>query len=436
MRNFWLAVPAALLAATISILVGQPKSVEAASACFEAQVRTTCPSGQIDPRLIPTATSTATSPTTLVVSMPNATKTWSSTATNTLTQTDVCTTIAASGAIPCAGTDSKISTGWIPSLSSTYVPWSQVEGTGTATSTETDKIVTGADGRLSNARTPTGSLTVLSPGFLTTGTGTDTSLTAAFSDGPVIHFSTADASTALSAAYDRGWRWFYPLAVGIRNWRAMTVYGTNVYAVVPSGDIYKQTGGSGSFTALSQTTRTWSAIGVCGSDVYASDYGGDIYKQTNGTGNFVALSQTSRNWNAIATIGTDIYAIVYGGSLYKQTNCTGNFVDVTGITSRNWYGLTALGSNLYASVYSSGDIYKRTSGDFIALSQTARDWRQMASDGTHVYIVVYNGDIYKQANGTGDFFATGQIIRNWHAITVLSGRLYAAVYGGDIFTSF
>jgi hypothetical protein len=34
----------------------------------------------------------------------------------------------------------------------------------------------------------------------------------------------------------------------------------DVYAAVQNGDIYKQTGGVGDFTALSQTTRNWYAM--------------------------------------------------------------------------------------------------------------------------------------------------------------------------------
>ena len=36
--------------------------------------------------------------------------------------------------------------------------------------------------------------------------------------------------------------------------------------------------------------------------------------------------------------------------------------------------------------------------DFVALSQTNRYWRGMASDGTNVYACVYFGDIYMQDN--------------------------------------
>ena len=55
------------------------------------------------------------------------------------------------------------------------------------------------------------------------------------------------------------------------------------------------------FKTLSQASRNWAGMTTLGSDVYACVYEGDIYKQTNGTGNFVKLSrqpQLARNDNA------------------------------------------------------------------------------------------------------------------------------------------
>jgi hypothetical protein len=61
----------------------------------------------------------------------------------------------------------------------------------------------------------------------------------------------------------------------------MTVLGSDVYACVFNGDIYKQTGGAGNFTSLSQTTRNWSSMTALGSgSIYCavSFSAGDIYK--------------------------------------------------------------------------------------------------------------------------------------------------------------
>ena len=105
-----------------------------------------------------------------------------------------------------------------------------------------------------------------------------------------------------------------------------------------------------------------------GTDVYASVYGGDIYKQTNGTGNFVGLQQQSRNWRGMTPLGTDVYACVDGGDIYKQTNGTGNFVEL-GQTTRSWYGMTTLGTNVYACV-NGVDIYVLTSGGVTSIGHS------------------------------------------------------------------
>ena len=56
-----------------------------------------------------------------------------------------------------------------------------------------------------------------------------------------------------------------------------------------------------------------------GSDVYGCEFGGDIYKQTGGTGNFVALGQTTRRWTGMTTLGSDVYCCELSGDIYKLT---------------------------------------------------------------------------------------------------------------------
>ena len=82
------------------------------------------------------------------------------------------------------------------------------------------------------------------------------------------------------------------------------------------------------FLPLSQASRQWRSMTTLGSDVYASVDGGDIYRQIGGTGNFVALGQTARVWYGMTTRGSDVYACVYGGDIYKQTGGTGVYLDI------------------------------------------------------------------------------------------------------------
>jgi hypothetical protein len=56
------------------------------------------------------------------------------------------------------------------------------------------------------------------------------------------------------------------------------VLAGDVYATVASGDIYKQTGGTGAFAGLGQTTRNWRSVAPGGSYIYATVEDGDIYR--------------------------------------------------------------------------------------------------------------------------------------------------------------
>ncbi|MBX4189077.1 hypothetical protein KW785_00595, partial [Candidatus Parcubacteria bacterium] len=164
-----------------------------------------------------------------------------------------------------------------------------------------------------------------------------------------------------------------------KNWWGVSVNSTNgdVYAAVQSGDIYKQTAGSGSFNALNATgaTKSWWGVSVnsTNGDVYASVSNGDIYKQTAGSGSFNALNATgaTKSWRGVSVNSTngDVYATVFGGDIYKQTAGTGNFtaLNATGAT-KSWWGVSVNSTNgdVYAAVQN-GDIYKQTAGTALTL---------------------------------------------------------------------
>lgn len=112
-------------------------------------------------------------------------------------------------------------------------------------------------------------------------------------------------------------------------------------------------------------------------DVYVCDYGGDIYKQTGGTGSFVALNQTSRNWYGLTIdyITHDVYASVAGsgGDVYKQTAGLGNFVAMNLATKLDWRDVTIdpISKTLY--ILKPGDtVYKKEIGDSNWVSTNAR----------------------------------------------------------------
>ncbi len=213
----------------------------------------------------------------------------------------------------------------------------------------------------------------------------------------------------------------------------------DVYANVVNGDIYKQTGGIGSFVAQGQTARQWRGmVSNTNGDIYCCVLGGDIYKQTGGVGAFVGLGQTSRDWYHICinSVNGDIYATVYGGDIYKQTGGVGAFVAL-GQTVRNWTGIAELNGNIYAIVHSN-DLYVQTGGvgNFVLAGAglTVHNWQSICAIGNDLYISNDSnsdtGDIWKRTNNTGAFVKTNQVARNYYSI---ASRNYKLVTAGQNF---
>lgn len=208
----------------------------------------------------------------------------------------------------------------------------------------------------------------------------------------------------------------------------------DVYLTAWTGDIYKRTGGTGSFAALGQTYRNWMGITVApDGDVYACDHDGDIYKQAGGSGNFVVeWATTDKAWSDVAAAPNgDVYASVWPGDIWKQTNGTGAFV-VIAAANQDWSSLAvAPNGDVYASVYG-GDIWKRTGGigSFVALGGTSRNWTGLTVDSNgDVYASVYGLKIYRQTGGTGSFDEFSNIA-NANGITSTNtiGHLYICSY--------
>jgi hypothetical protein len=238
-------------------------------------------------------------------------------------------------------------------------------------------------------------------------------------------------SAGYSLEFDK-YATFTALSQTSRAWQGMSSNGTDIYAVVSNGDIYKQSNSTGNFIGLGETSRVWSDI-LCASNgnIYACVDGGDIYMQTGGTGSFVALSQTSRAWKSLTQFGTDIYAS-YNGGVAVQSGLSGNFNVLT--TSIGGGRFASNSTGVYITV-SAGDIYKRVggTGSFIALNQTSRLWRGLCAVGENIYACVYNGGIYLQLNGTGDFVSLNQTSRLWNDLTSNGTKVYCTVDNSDIY---
>jgi hypothetical protein len=175
---------------------------------------------------------------------------------------------------------------------------------------------------------------------------------------------------------------FVGLSQTSRSWRGLASDSSgNLYATVANGDIYKRTG-TGNFTALGQTSRNWNAITVTpNGDVYAitRTSGGEIYKQTGGTGSFVSLNQngilSSTAWIGIAAspIG-NIYALsdgidtLYSSPLFVQPFGQNGFINIQERYLHNitvFYTCVTVSSSglIYISSSLAGNIYVSNSTD-------------------------------------------------------------------------
>lgn len=98
----------------------------------------------------------------------------------------------------------------------------------------------------------------------------------------------------------------------------------NIY-ICDGTDIYKQTGGIGSFNPLGTVGQVWTGLAAapngdifaCSEDTLSTD--GGIFVQYGGTGSFTSLNQANRDWSAIAVSNGVSYATVAGGDVYKMT---------------------------------------------------------------------------------------------------------------------
>jgi len=229
-------------------------------------------------------------------------------------------------------------------------------------------------------------------------------------------------------------------------------YLGNIYISSLAGGLYKQTGGVGVFTLVTNSTSKGSVTGGCvapNGDIYICSItgggAGDIYKQAGGAGSFVALGVGNLFWRSMcATPNGDIYASVGGntavwggatGDIYKQVSGTTGFVAM-GFPSRNYSICSSPNGDVFAAV-NGGSIYKISSGTTVLtdLVQTVRTYQAITTNGTDVFTVVYNGDIWKQTNNTGVFQSTGQVTRAYNAILITnSSILYATGYAINIYT--
>ena len=221
--------------------------------------------------------------------------------------------------------------------------------------------------------------------------------------------------------------YFVALGIGtFRNWNTL-----NSLAVAPNGDIYANSGSAlykydvEENDFISQTgvgePCLYSSVAVApNGDVYVclmnifGAWPSDIYKQTGGTGNFVALGQTTRNWYVLAASPDgDIYAIAYivgDYAVYKQTEGAGDFVEIElGTDKCTNLAFTTKGECYALIIVPVEASYQRhimkydfIEEEFVAIN-TDRNYAGIAADD-QVYVLEFDGDMYKRIWSQEDTF--------------------------------
>jgi photosystem II stability/assembly factor-like uncharacterized protein len=159
---------------------------------------------------------------------------------------------------------------------------------------------------------------------------------------------------------DSGFTTYYSNSSGGIRGIAIDPSDGDIYLNIESSDIYKQTGGEGSFNALSQGALAWYGIAVApDGDVYASVWNVGIYKQTGGAGNFSIIHSQATGWRGMCCAPNgDVYASGAGG-LYKQTGGSGSFT-ITAFTSACFAVAVSPEGDVYVAAYS--ELYKQIGG--------------------------------------------------------------------------
>jgi hypothetical protein len=138
------------------------------------------------------------------------------------------------------------------------------------------------------------------------------------------------------------------------------VTSTTLYYTENIGYVFRRTTLTGNFVPISSANRAWTCVAEApNGDVYAGVSRGNLWKATGGTGTFVDVTGNlpTKKWTGVAAASNgDIYATtstsVDGpGDIFKQTGGTGDFVSM-GMADRQYNGITITPSGrLYFAIY-------------------------------------------------------------------------------------
>ena len=323
-----------------------------------------------------------------VVVTPKATATV--TETITLTQTDFCATSPEGGGIPCAGTNSKIDIGWLP------------------TGTSTNSVITGADPRLTDARASTN---VVYQGTtnvsFSTGTSTATATSAAVADNPKIHVAVSSAVATQTLSAPGGTSTWSGTLTMTQTQIATTGTGTGIIpmtgtnskinqAVVPWGAIASDVLPSSDDTyylGSAGASKRWKGLDVSGTVSAGAFSGPGIFVNWQHVETTGATAST-HSWTEVASYSYLYWPdskIVVSGSFTAQTNTSTS----GGCCARIVLDSTVIGTTICASAVTVGNIIALSSNGAadVAAGSHAVTLQVYDSGDTDCIVPVGNGGL-------------------------------------------
>jgi hypothetical protein len=206
----------------------------------------------------------------------------------------------------------------------------------------------------------------------------------------------------------------------------------DVFAVGAT-DIYKNLGGTGTFTAMSSGllylgANSGIAVNSSNGDIWVTSYAGlYIAHYTVASGVFTTYSGTSGiNWLGIAVNSStnDVYAYSStNGNIYKNTGGNGTFTSILTTTTATYSVACDNSGNIWIG-YNQGVFKSTGGGSFIQINSTLSNIYGISVNTSNgdVWVSDSGVDIYKQSLGSGQFVAQGVSIPSSWGIAVNSNN--------------
>lgn len=339
-----------------------------------------------------TVTYTGTLTNTHALVTPYATKTFTQTA--TITQGDIATTAPASGAIPMAGTDSKIAIGWLPSSVLTGIPVPYYTNAGSITLTGTGTAT--ATGTGTGTYTVTGTFT-----GTTSGSGTGTASATATLTGSGMATSAATGTVTVTiTGYGTGTSTATETHAGV----GYSPSSVNLLSIGKTGALQIRTDGTIVSTAAIRAGINvgWSALGFgVDLDGSASKSGRVAYIYNDGTGLVLYSSK------GVVTPGIDVTAaqirrwnldLTTGAFTVDSTIAATNIVTAAAVSSipKTTASSTTLSTDWFpsASTSASGIVQLYSSVPTAEAYTGAAGSSLMCSPGNHQHPAGYSKGVF------------------------------------------